>query len=76
MTDRFEQMLVSADFTKESDLYESLRSNILDSEKVSFLKAHVISDDDLEMLAAAGTSEGRAAPLILSDNSEDAEDED
>ncbi len=77
MNDRFEDLLLKADFTKESDLYEDLRSNITGSKKVGFLKSRAIPDDDLEMLAAAGTTEGRfARTVVLSDTTRDADNDD
>ena len=54
MADRFEKLLQEADFSKESNLYEKLEKELFSKKTIDFMKDRKLSEQDLEMLAAAG----------------------
>ncbi len=57
----FEDLLIKADFTKESDLYGKLKRQLFSVRASGFLDDHRLAEDDLEELAAAGAV-GEADP--------------
>ncbi|MBR3468840.1 MAG: hypothetical protein IKH28_04010 [Lachnospiraceae bacterium] len=54
MADRFEKLLQEADFSKESNLYGKLEKELFSKKTIDFMKDRKLSEQDLEMLAAAG----------------------
>ncbi len=57
MADRFEKLLQEADFSKESNLYEKLEKELFSKKTIDFMKDRKLSEQDLEMLAAAGNTD-------------------
>ena len=55
MVQDFEELLSKADFTKESGLYGELKKKLLSQRSAGTLRDYLVSEDDLEELAAAGT---------------------
>jgi hypothetical protein len=63
MADRIEKLIKDADFTKESNLYERLEKQLFSNKTIDFMKDRKLAEEDLEMLAAAGSADnltGRA----------------
>ena len=54
MADRIEKLIKDADFNKESNLYERLEKQLFSNKTIDFMKDRKLSEQDLEMLAAAG----------------------
>ena len=50
----FEELLQKADFSKESNLREKLEKELFSNNTIDFMKDRKLSDEDLEILAAAG----------------------
>ena len=63
MADRFEKLLQEADFSKESNLYEKLEKELFSKKTIDFMKDRKLSEQDLEMLAAAGDIDIKAEKL-------------